>query len=163
MAVKTLENLFMEGLKDIYYAEKKLVSTLPKMVKKASSPELKELIEQHLEETKGHVERVEQIFESLDKRATSKKCAALEGILSEAEEVSSEIEDEDTLDAAIIASSQAVEHYEIARYGTLCAWANQLGLNDAESLLQSTLEEEEAADQKLSRLAESSINQSAAA
>lgn len=163
MATKTLEDLFYETLKDIYYAEKKLVKTLPKMVKKASSPLLKECIEEHLSETETHVERLEQVFASLQKRAVAKKCEAMDGILKEADEVTAEIADEDTMDTAIISSAQTVEHYEIARYGTLAAWANQLGYDDARELLETTLDEEKAADQKLSGLAEREVNVKAAA
>ncbi len=163
MTVKTLNDLFMETLKDIYYAEKKLVKTLPKMAKKASSPSLKGAIEAHLSETEIHVERLEEIFQSLGKKPVAKKCEALEGILKEADEVTSEIEDRETLDAAIISSAQTVEHYEIARYGTLACWARLLGMETAENLLQNTLDEERDADHKLSSLAEGSINQKAAA
>lgn len=163
MSVKTLENLFVETLKDIYYAEKKLVGALPKMAKKATSPELKSAIQGHLEETKVHVERIEQIFEAMDKRAVGKKCLAIEGILDEAEEVTGEIDDKEVLDVAIISSGQTVEHYEIARYGTLAAWASRLGMENAEVLLNATLEEEKAADAKLSSIAEATVNQRAAA
>lgn len=163
MAVKNLNDLFYETLKDIYYVEKKLVKTLPKMSKKATSPELKQGIDEHLRETEGQVERLEQVFEKIDKRAVAKKCEALDGLISEAEEVMSEVEDKQTLDAAIISSAQSVEHYEIARYGTLCAWAQQLGLNDVASTLNETLEEEKSADRKLSSLAEGAVNQRAAA
>jgi ferritin-like metal-binding protein YciE len=163
MAVKNLEDLFHETLKDIYYAEKKLVKTLPKMAKKASSPDLKSAIQEHLVETQTQVQRLEQIFEAMGKRAVSKKCEAMDGILKEADEVTSEIEDERALDAGIISSAQTVEHYEIARYGTLVSWANELGMSDAAGLLEETLEEEKAADQKLSSLAEGQVNQQAAA
>jgi ferritin-like metal-binding protein YciE len=163
MAVKNLEDLFHETLKDIYYAEKKLVKTLPKMAKKASSPDLKSAIQEHLAETETQVQRLEQIFEAMGKRAVSKKCEAMDGILKEADEVTSEIEDERALDAGIISSAQTVEHYEIARYGTLVSWANELGMSDAAGLLEETLEEEKAADQKLSGLAEGQVNQQAAA
>jgi ferritin-like metal-binding protein YciE len=163
MAVKTLEDLFLETLKDIYYAEKKLVKTLPKMAKAAVSSELKAAIEGHLAETETHVDRLEQVFASIDKKPVAKKCEALEGLLKEADEVMAEIEDSHTLDAAIISSAQTVEHYEIARYGTLACWARELGMDDVESLLQETLDEEEAADEKLSSIAEASVNQRAAA
>ena len=163
MTVKTLDDLFLETLKDLYYAEKKLVQTLPKMAKKATSPTLKEAIERHLGETEIHVTRLEEVFGAMDKKAVSKKCEAVEGLVKEAEELLGEIEDAATLDAAIISSSQTVEHYEIARYGTLVCWARQLGLKDAEFILQKTLDEEQAADKKLSRLAEEYINQKAAA
>ena len=163
MAVKTLHDLFHETLKDIYYAEKKLVKTLPKMAKKANSPELKQAIEEHLAETEIHVDRVEQVFAALGKKPVAKKCEALEGLLKEAEEVTAEIEEKHTLDAAIISSAQTVEHYEIARYGTLCSWAKELDLDGAEALLRETLEEEKAADEHLSALAENPVNQQAAA
>ena len=163
MAVTTLEDLFYETLKDIYYAEKKLVRTLPKMAKKAGSPELKEAIQSHLAETEGQVQRLEQVFASMEKKPVAKKCEAMDGLISEADEVLSEIQDKRTLDAAIISSAQTVEHYEIARYGTLICWARELGMSEAEALLQETLEEEKAADMKLSGLAESYINQQAAA
>lgn len=163
MPVKTLEDLFLETLKDIYYAEKKLVKTLPQMAKKAKSPDLKAAIEMHATETETHVERLEEVFAAMEKKPVAKKCEALEGLLKEAEEVTSEIEDPRTLDAAIISSAQTVEHYEIARYGTLVAWARELGMDDAESILQETLDEESGADEKLSALAEQSVNQQAAA
>lgn len=163
MAVKTLEDLFHETLKDAYYVEKKLVKTLPKMAKKASSPDLKEAIENHLAETETHVQRLEDVFKAMGKRPVSKKCEALDGLLKEADETLAEIEDDDTSDAAIIASAQAVEHYEIARYGTLAAWARDLGNEDAVSALEQTLEEEKMANKALSGIAESGANQRAAA
>ena len=163
MAVKTLENLFHETLKDMYYAEKKLVKTLPKMAKMAASPDLKAAIEGHLQETMGHVERLEEVFALVDKKPTAKKCEALEGLLKEAEEVIADIDDGRTLDAAIISSAQTVEHYEIARYGTLACWAGELGFDDAKTILEDTLDEEQAADQHLSRLADTSVNRQAAA
>lgn len=163
MSVKTLDDLFHETLKDLYYAEKKLVKTLPKMARMATSPTLKEAIEHHLGETEGHVSRLEEVFGTIDKKPTSKKCEAVEGLVKEAEELLGEIEDAATIDAAIISSSQTVEHYEIARYGTLVCWARQLGFKDAEFLLQKTLDEEQSADKKLSRLAEEYVNQKAAA
>ena len=163
MTIRTLEDLFVETLKDIYYAEKKLVRTLPKMAKKAVSRQLKEAIQSHLTETEGHVERLEEVFAAMDKKPMAKKCEALDGLVKEADEVLAEIEDARTLDAAIISSAQTVEHYEIARYGTLVCWARELGMEEAESLLQATLDEEKAADEKLSGLAEESINRQAAA
>lgn len=163
MSVKTLDDLFHETLKDLYYAEKKLVKTLPKMAKMATSPTLKEAIEHHLNETEGHVSRLEEVFVMIDKKPTSKKCEAVEGLVKEAEELLGEIEDAATIDAAIISSSQTIEHYEIARYGTLVCWARQLGFKDAEFLLQKTLDEEQNTDKKLSRLAEEYVNQKAAA
>jgi ferritin-like metal-binding protein YciE len=163
MTVKTLEDLFHETLKDIYYAEKKLVKTLPKMAKLAASPTLKEAIEHHLTETEGHVTRLEEVFAIVGSTPASKKCDAVEGLVKEAEQVLAEIEDLPTIDAAIISSAQTIEHYEIARYGTLVCWARQFGLKDAELLLQKTLDEEQNADKKLSRLAEEYVNQKAAA
>ena len=163
MSVKTLNDLFVETLKDLYYVEKKLVKTLPKMANKATSPELKQAIEDHLDETETHVQRLEQIFELLDQRASAKTCEALEGLIREADETTGEIEDEQTMDAAIISSAQTVEHYEIARYGTLACWAAEIGNTEVAELLEQTLEEEKAADEKLSMIAEDQINQRAAA
>jgi ferritin-like metal-binding protein YciE len=163
MTVNSLNDLFMETLKDLYYVEKKLVKTLPKMAQKASSEDLKEAIESHLNETETHVRRLEQVFELLDQKATAKTCEALEGLIREAEETMGEISDEQTLDAAIISSAQTVEHYEIARYGTLACWAAEIGNSEVAELLEQTLEEEKAADEKLSTIAEDAVNQRAAA
>ena len=163
MTVNTLNDLFIETLKDLYYVEKKLVKTLPTMAQKASSEELKQAIQSHLSETETHVQRLEQVFALLDKKASGKTCEAIEGLIREAEEVMGEIADEQTLDAAIISSAQTVEHYEIARYGTLACWAAEIGNTDIAELLEQTLEEEKAADEKLSVIAEDQINQRAAA
>lgn len=163
MTIKSLEDLFLETLKDIYYAEKKLVKTLPKIAGKAYSPELKDAIHSHLSETESHVDRLEEVFAMMNKKPAAKKCEALDGLIKEAEEVLAEIDDERTTDAAIVSSAQTVEHYEIARYGTLVAWAVELGMKDAETLLQATLDEEKAADKKLSGLAENYVNEKAAA
>lgn len=163
MTVKTLNDLFVETLKDLYYVEKKLVKTLPKMAGKATSGELKQAIEDHLAETQTHVQRLEQVFELLDTKAEAKTCEALEGLIREADETTGEIDDEQTLDAAIISSAQTVEHYEIARYGTLACWAAEIGNTEIAELLEQTLEEEKAADEKLSVIAEDAINQRAAA
>ncbi|WP_342634745.1 ferritin-like domain-containing protein [Aestuariivirga litoralis] len=163
MTVNTLNDLFIETLKDLYYVEKKLVKTLPKMAQKASSDELKEAIESHLGETETHVRRLEQVFELLDQKASGKTCEAIEGLIREAEEVMGEIADEQTLDAAIISSAQTVEHYEIARYGTLACWAAEIGNSEVAELLEQTLEEEKAADEKLSEIAEDAVSQRAAA
>jgi len=163
MAVTNLQDLFVETLKDLYYVEKKLVNALPKMMGKATSSDLKEAIESHLAETETHVQRLEQVFQLLDQRAVAKKCEAMEGLIKEAEEVTEEIQDEETLDAAIISSAQTVEHYEIARYGTLACWALEIGNSEISELLEQTLEEEKAADDKLSSLAEEFVNQRAAA
>lgn len=163
MSVKTLNDLFIETLKDLYYVEKKLVKTLPKMAQKATAPELKQAMEDHLEETEDHVKRLEQVFDLLDKKATAKTCEAMEGLLKEADEVTGEIDDEQTMDAAIISSAQTVEHYEIARYGTLACWAAEIGNTEVAELLEQTLEEEKSADEKLSVIAEDQVNQRAAA
>ena len=163
MTIKILEDLFHETLKDIYYAEKKLVKALPKVAKKATSARLKEAIQSHLAQTEVHVTRLEEVFKLLDMRPVAKKCEAIEGLLKETEEVFAEIDDAETLDAAIISSAQTVEHYEIARYGTLVCWARKLDMDDVEELLTETLREEKAADHKLSDLAEGDINQKAAA
>lgn len=163
MTIKILEDLFHETLKDIYYAEKKLVKALPKVAKKATSARLKEAIQSHLAQTEVHVTRLEEVFKLLDMKPVAKKCEAIEGLLKETEEVFAEIDDAETLDAAIISSAQTVEHYEIARYGTLVCWARKLDMDDVEELLTETLREEKAADHKLSDLAEGDINQKAAA
>jgi ferritin-like metal-binding protein YciE len=163
MSIKTLDDLFFETLKDIYYAEKKLVKSLPKMAKSATNPDLASLITEHCSETEMQVQRLEQVFDLLGKKPASKKCEAIEGLLREANEIMDEIEDEQVCDSGIISSSQTVEHYEIARYGTLAAWARELGMQDAAELLETTLDEEKAADQKLSALAESEENHRAAA
>jgi ferritin-like metal-binding protein YciE len=162
MTVKTLNDLFHETVKDIYYAEKKLVKTLPKMIKLATSPDLKDAIESHLEETKGHVTRLEEVFNIMGKKPVAKKCEAMEGLLKEADEVVGEIEDTEVRDTGIISSAQTVEHYEISRYGTLVAWAKQLDMDDAADLLEQTLEEEKAADEKLTSIAEEQPMQQAA-
>ena len=163
MAVQTLQDLFIETLKDLYYVEKTLVKSLPNMARKASSPDLQAAIESHIAETEAQVGRIEQIFELLGERAAAKKCEALEGLLKEADEVTQQITDRQTLDAAIIASAQTVEHYEIARYGTLACWAAEIGQAEIAQLLEQTLDEERAADDKLSMLAENSVNQQAVA
>ena len=158
MSMKTLRDLFEHELKDIYYAEKALVKALPKMAKGATSDKLRESIEAHLEETKGQVERLEQVFELIDVPARGKKCEAMEGLLEEGSSLLEEDADADVMDAGIIAAAQKVEHYEIATYGTLCTWARQLGLEDAADLLGENLEEEKQADLKLTEIAESEVN-----
>jgi Uncharacterized protein conserved in bacteria len=159
---KTLEDLFLDTLKDIYYAERQIVKTLPKMAKAASSAELKAGFEKHLSETEGHVERLEQIFELLDKPARGKTCDAILGIIEEGKTIMDEFKGTAALDAGLVSAAQAVEHYEIARYGTLKTWAQQLGLKDAVTLLDATLQEEVATDQTLSELAEADVNRKAA-
>jgi len=155
MAMDSLEALFEDTLRDMYYAEKKLTKILPKMAKKATTEELSEAFTSHAAETQGQVERLEKVFKLIDKTARAKKCEALEGLSAEGDHVMEEAEDDGVMDAGLIASAQAVEHYEIARYGTLIAWANQLDMSDAANLLSESLEEEKAADEKLSGLAES--------
>jgi len=160
--IQTLDDLFVHTLRDIYYAEKQIVEALPKMIEKATAPDLKARFEKHLEETEGHVARVEKVFDMHGVEAKEVDCPAIDGILEEADEVSGEVEDKQVLDAALIASAQAVEHYEITRYGTLIAWAKQLGREDCASVLAQNLKEEEATDKKLSALAETRVNREAA-
>jgi len=159
---KTLDDLFLDTLKDIYYAEKQIVKALPKMAKAATSPQLKAGFEQHLEETEGHIERLEQVFELLGKPARGKTCDAILGILEEGKSIMDEYKGTVALDAGLVSSAQAVEHYEIARYGTLKTWAQQLGMKEAVSLLDATLKEEEATDKKLSQVAVGDVNRKAA-
>lgn len=161
-ADKTLDDLFLDTLKDIYYAEKQIVKTLPKMAKAAESPDLKAGFEQHAEESEGHIERLEQVFELLGKPARGKTCDAILGILEEGKSIMDEFKGTSALDAGLISSAQAVEHYEIARYGTLKAWAEQLGMKDAVKLLDQTLQEEMATDKKLTQLGEAQANLKAA-
>jgi ferritin-like metal-binding protein YciE len=160
---KTLDDLFHDTLKDIYFAEKKILATLPKMTKAAQSGELKAAFEKHRGETEEQVERLEQIFSMIDKKPQGKTCAAIVGITDEGAEIMEEYKASPALDAGLLAAAQAVEHYEISRYGTLRTWAEELGLEDAVSLLEETLEEEEATDQALTQLAESVVNQKAEA
>ncbi len=159
---KTLEDLFHDTLKDIYYAERKILKTLPKMARAAQSPDLKAAFEKHKGETEGHVERLQQVFELMGKRAQGKTCDAIEGIISEGEEIIEEFKDTAALDAGLISAAQAVEHYEITRYGTLRRWASELGLADAARLLEATLKEEKETDQLLTRLASANVNKKAA-
>lgn len=157
-----LQKLFTDELKDIYWAEKALVKAIPKMIKKATSEELIQALESHLAETEDHVSRVEEVFSELGLEPRTKKCEAMEGLIAEAESVMTDAEDGVMLDAAIIASAQKVEHYEIASYGTLRTFAQTLGLKNAVQVLEQTLTEEKAADEKLTEVAESSINMQAA-
>jgi ferritin-like metal-binding protein YciE len=156
--METFEELFEETLKDIYYAEKAILKALPKMAKKASSKKLQTAFTKHQKETEKQVDRLDQVFELLGKRASGKKCPAIDGIIEEAEEVMKEAKDETIRDAAMLAAAQSVEHYEISRYGTLVAWAEKLDMPDAAELLTATLEEEKMTDEKLTALAESEIN-----
>ncbi|MGA7017417.1 MAG: ferritin-like domain-containing protein [Pseudolabrys sp.] len=160
--IKTLDDLFVHQLRDIYYAEKQIVQALPDMIEKAKDPGLKQGFEAHLGETKNHVKRLEQVFKMHGVEANGVECPAIDGIIEEADEIAGEVDDKKVLDAALIAAAQAVEHYEITRYGTLIAWAKQLGRPDCASVLQENLEEEKAADSKLTSLAERSVNVKAA-
>lgn len=160
---KTLEDLFHETLKDIYYAEKKILKALPKMKRAAQSEELRSAFEKHREQTEGHVERLQQVFDIIGKAARGKTCDAIEGIVAEGEEIMDEFKGTPALDAGLISAAQAVEHYEITRYGTLKRWATELGLSDAVSLLDATLKEEARTDEDLTKLAEASANQRAMA
>lgn len=159
---KTLDDLFLDTLRDIYYAEKQIVKALPKMARAAESPELKAGFEQHLEESEIHIDRLERVFEIVGKAARGKTCDAILGILEEGKSIMDEFKGTQALDAGLISAAQAVEHYEIARYGTLRAWAEQLGMSDAARLLGQTLAEEEATDQKLSKLGTGEANRRAA-
>lgn len=161
--IHSLNDLFVHQLADVYYAEKRIVATLPKMIGKATHPELKRSFEQHLGETKTHVTRIEQVFEMHGAKIETVTCPAIDGIIKEADELAGEVDDKDVLDAALVAAAQAVEHYEIARYGTLVAWAKQLGRSDCAAILSKTLEEEKATDSKLSTLAGNTVNRAAAA
>jgi ferritin-like metal-binding protein YciE len=160
--IKTMNDLFVHQLQDIYYAEKQLVKALPKMAEKTTDRQLKQGFLSHLEETKTHVQRLEQVFQMHGAEVKAVDCPAIDGIIQEADEVTGEVADKSVLDAALINAGQAAEHYEIARYGSLIAWAKQLGRNDCASVLQKTLDEEKATDRKLTTLAESRINLRAA-
>jgi ferritin-like metal-binding protein YciE len=160
--IKTMDDLFLHTLRDIYYAENKIVKSLPSMIGKASDPDLKSALSSHLQETSNHVTRLEQVFAELGEGAKSVTCPAIDGIIKEAEEIAGDVADEDVLDAAIIAAAEAVEHYEITRYGTLIAWARDLGREQVTGLLSETLEEEKAADEVLTDLAETQVNLEAA-
>ena len=160
---KDLNDLFLDTLKDIYYAEKQILKALPKMAKAASSDKLRAAFEKHFAETEGQVDRLEQVFEMLDKPARGKTCDAIVGILDEGKEIMDEYKGTEALDAGMLAAAQAVEHYEISRYGTLKTWATELGMNDAARLLDQTLKEEEKTDEALTQLAKTAVNLAAAA
>jgi ferritin-like metal-binding protein YciE len=160
--IKTMDDLFVHQLRDIYYAEQQLVKALPKMADKATDKQLKQGFLTHLDETRTHVKRLEQVFQMHGTEAKGVDCPAIDGIIEEADEVAGEVADKAVLDAALINAAQAAEHYEITRYGSLIAWANQLGRADCVSLLQKTLDEEKATDQKLTKLAEGQVNLRAA-
>jgi ferritin-like metal-binding protein YciE len=160
---KKLDELFHDTLKDIYFAEKKILATLPKMAKAAQSAELKKAFEKHRGETEGHVARLEKVFAAIDKKPQAKTCDAIVGITDEGAEIMKEYKDSPALDAGLLAAAQAVEHYEISRYGTLKAWAQELGLDDAVRLLDQTLEEEKKTDATLTKIADAMVNQHAKA
>jgi ferritin-like metal-binding protein YciE len=160
--IQTLDDLFVHQLRDIYYAEKQIVQSLPDMIEKVTDSNLKRGFETHLGETKTHVKRLEQVFKMHGVEAKGIDCPAIDGIIEEADDVVADVEDKKVLDAALIAAAQAVEHYEITRYGTLIAWAKQLGRPDCASVLQQNLDEEKATDAKLTSLAERNVNVKAA-
>ena len=162
MAEKDLKALFVHQLKDTYFAEKAILKALPQIAEAAQSEELRGALAVHLKETEGQVKRLEQVFELVGERPEGVECKAIQGIIEEGQEILQEFEDGEALDAGLIAAAQAVEHYEIARYGTLLAWAKQLGLSEAQGLIEETLVEEENTDQVLSELAEDAINPAAA-
>ncbi|HEX8484061.1 ferritin-like domain-containing protein [Sphingomonas sp.] len=158
---KTLDTLFHDTLKDIYYAERKILKSLPKMARAAQSAELKAAFEKHKEQTEGQIERLQQVFEIIGKPARGKTCDAIEGILAEGEEIMDDYKGTPALDAGLLAAAQAVEHYEITRYGTLKRWAKVLGMEDAAALLDQTLQEEAQTDEDLTTIADASINEAA--
>lgn len=160
--IKTMDDLFVHTLQDIYYAEKQILKALPKMIDKATNPALKKGFEKHLQETEGHVKRVEQVFEMHGEKAKAVDCPAIDGIIKETNEIIGEVDDKQVLDAALIAAAQAVEHYEMTRYGTLVAWAEELGRSDCAAVLKKNLDEEKATDRKLTELAQSKVNLQAA-
>ena len=156
--IATFDDLFLHQLQDVYYAENQITKALPKMIDKATAPQLRAGFEQHLRETEGQIGRLERVFDLLGETVKGVTCPAIDGIIKEANEVAGDIEDKAVLDAALIASAQAVEHYEIARYGTMIAWANQLGRTEIAGILQETLDEEYATDDKLTAMATGSLN-----
>lgn len=162
MTITTMHDLFVHTLKDIFYVEKKLVAELPRMARKANNPELRRAFEDHASQTEGHISRLEEVFGMIEVQARGEKCPALDGLLEETEDLLKDVKDPDVLDAGLLAAAQAVEHYEITRYGTLVAWSQQLGLSDAEPILEETLEEEKETDKLLTEIAESDINRKAA-
>lgn len=160
--IKNMNDLFVHTLRDVYYAEKKIVKALPEMIGEATDPQLKQGFQTHLRETENHVTRLEQVFQMIGEKPQGVDCPAIDGIIEEANDVAGEVAQKPVLDAALIAAAQAVEHYEMTRYGTLIAWANELGKRDCATLLQQTLDEERATDRKLTSMAESQINRKAA-
>ena len=160
-ALRSMDDLIYTHLQDIYYAEKQLLKALPKLAKKATNEQLEQAFLTHRDETETHVERLEKAFEMIGKKPRAKKCEAIAGIIAEGEEVVSEAEEEDVRDAGMLAAAQAAEHYEIARYGTLCAWAKQIGKPELARLLHQTLEEEKKTDETLTQIAQQCVNQAA--
>jgi ferritin-like metal-binding protein YciE len=156
--IKTMDDLFMHGLKDLYYAENQIAKSLPDMIEKATNAQLRTGFEKHLSETEGQIQRLRQVFELLDADPEGDKCPAIDGILKEGSDLMGEIDDEDVMNVGLIAAAQAVEHYEITRYGALIAWATELGRNDCVPLFTASLNEEKATDQKLTAMAERRIN-----
>ena len=156
--IKTMDDLFVHTLRDIYYAENQILKALPKMVEKASDAQLKQGFATHLDETKGHVQRLEQVFRMHGVEVAGVDCPAIDGILEESDDIAGNVDDKEVLDAALAAAAQAVEHYEITRYGTLIAWAKRLGRADCAAVLQQNLDEEKGADRKLTAIAESKLN-----
>jgi ferritin-like metal-binding protein YciE len=160
--IKTFDDLFVHTLQDIYYAENQITKALPKMIARATDPQLKQGFQTHLTETENQIKRLEQVFQMHGLKSKGVTCPAIDGIIEEANEIAGDVEDKEVLDAALLASAQAVEHYEITRYGTLVAWAKQLGHQNSAAVLQQNLDEEYATDKKLTALAESKVNQKAA-
>jgi len=160
--IETLDDLFVHQLQDIYYAENQITKALPKMMAKATDPQLRKAFETHLRETEGQIRRLEKVFQMHGQEPKAVDCPAIDGIIEEADETAGDVADKEVLDAALIASAQAVEHYEITRYGTLVAWAKRLGRDDCASVLQQTLDEEKSTDAKLTAMADGSINRKAA-
>jgi ferritin-like metal-binding protein YciE len=158
---KNLQYLFLETLKDMYFAEKKIATTLPKMAKAAKSVELKQAFEKHAQETEGQVERLEQIFQLLEEKAKGKTCDAINGIVKEGQEIMKEFRGSRALDPGLLSAAQAIEHYEISRYGTMRSWAEELGMTEAATLLAKTLQEEKNTDEILTKIAETAVNQEA--
>lgn len=160
--IKTMDDLFVHGLQDIYYVENQITTALPKMIQQVQSPQLKQAFQTHLTETEDQIRKVEQIFRQHGHEPKGVTCPAIDGIIEEAQDIMSEVEDQDVLDAAVLAAAQAVEHYEITRYGTLAAWARELGRQDCASILHEILEEERRTDEKLTQIAEARVNRKAA-
>jgi ferritin-like metal-binding protein YciE len=156
--IRTMDDLFVHTLRDIYYAENRIMKALPEMIEKANDPQLEQAFKSHLGETETHIARLQEVFRMHGVEVRGVECPAIDGIIEESDDVVGEVDDPKVLDAALIAAAQAVEHYEMTRYGTLVAWAKQLGRNDCARVLEKTLEEEKAADRKLTAMAEGGIN-----